>query len=418
MPGRRPRPGISSHNTREIEPFAGLRRAYIGSAPAPFTREDRMQKVAVNQTGDASQRRTRVIARSAMALGGVAMIAVSVGCRDKSAAPPAQAVQQATAKADIPDVLATVGDEKITMADVRGRAGDDLDKLETQYQLTKSRIINTALDSIIRQKTVVAEAQKQGKSVDQLIAAEAPGGIEPLELDIATWYKENSDRVPGRTLDQLRPQIAELLRNQRRQAAEKKMMERIRTERKVAINYQPFRLQFTNGDAPVLGKKDAPITLVEFSDFQCPYCQRMAPVLKEVSQKFSDKVRIVYRQYPIPSLHPFALKAAEASLCANEQGKFWELHDAMFQDQTKLAVTDLKATAGRLGMDQKKFNGCLDSGRYAEQVQNDSKEALRSGVTGTPAVFVNGIVIDGGSVPYSVVEAAIQKELGRSGSTR
>jgi protein-disulfide isomerase len=81
-------------------------------------------------------------------------------------------------------------------------------------------------------------------------------------------------------------------------------------------------------------------------------------------------------------------------------------------------VTDLKATAGRLGMDQKKFNGCLDSGRYAEQVQNDSKEAVRSGVTGTPAVFVNGIVIDGGSVPYSVVEAAIQKELGRSGSTR
>jgi protein-disulfide isomerase len=377
-----------------------------------------MQKVAVNPKGDFLKKHAPSFTGTALAVGGFALIAISAGCRETAATPKAPAVQQGAAKLDVPDVLATVGDEKITMTDIRGRAGEDLDKLEMQYQLTKSRIIGNALDSLIRQKTVVAEAQKQGKSIDQMIAAEAPGGLEPVELDIATWFKENQERVPGRTLDQLRPQIAELLRGQRRQAAEKKLMERIRTERKVAINYQPFRLQFTNGDAPVLGKKDAPITLVEFSDFQCPYCQRMAPVLKEVSQKFSDKVRIIYRQYPIPSLHPFALKAAEASLCANEQGKFWEMHDAMFADQKKLSVSDLKQTAQTLGMNEKKFTSCLDSGRYAEQVQNDSKEAVRSGVSGTPAVFVNGIVIDGGSVPYSVVEAAIQKELGRSGSTR
>jgi Protein-disulfide isomerase len=315
-------------------------------------------------------------------------------------------------------VLATVGDEKITMTDVRARYGDDLDKLEMQYQLTKSRIIGMGLDSAIRQKTVVAEAQKQGKTIDQLVAAEAPGGLEPTELDIAAWYKENAERVPGRTLDQLRPQIVDLLRGQRRQAAEKKLTARITAERKVAINYQPFRLQFTNGDAPTIGKKDAPITLVEFSDFQCPYCQRMAPVLKEVEQKYGDKVRVIYRQYPIPSLHPFALKAAEASLCANEQGKFWEMHDAMFADQKKLSVSDLKQTAQRLGMNDKKFSSCIDSGRYAEQVQNDSKEAIRSGVNGTPAVFINGIVVDGGAVPFSVVESAIQRELGRSGSSR
>jgi protein-disulfide isomerase len=377
-----------------------------------------MQKVAVNRTSNASRRRMLVLARHAIAVVGSALIAVSAGCRESSATSKAPAVQQGTPQTNVPDVLATVGDEKITMTDIRARAGEDLDKLEMQYQLAKSRIIGTALDSVLRQRTVVAEAQKQGKTVDQLIAAEAPGGIEPTELDVATWYKENAERVPGRTLDQLRPQITELLRGQRRQAAEKKFEDRIKAERKVAITYQPFRLQFTNGDAPALGKKDAPITLVEFSDFQCPYCQRMAPVIKEVQQKYGDKVRIVYRQYPIPSLHPFALKAAEASLCANEQGKFWEMHDAMFADQKKLSVSDLKQTAQRLGMSDKKFNSCIDSGRYAEQVQNDSKEALRSGVTGTPAVFLNGIIVDGGSVPFSVVETAIQKELARSGSTR
>jgi protein-disulfide isomerase len=142
----------------------------------------------------------------------------------------------------------------------------------------------------------------------------------------------------------------------------------------------------------------------------------MAPIMRQVAQKYGDKVQIIYRQYPIPSIHPFAFKAAEASLCAQEQGKFWEMHDAMFQDQKKLAVSDLKETAGRLGMDSKKFNGCLDSGKYVEQIQNDSREAVRSGVTGTPAVFVNGVVVDGGSVPLEVVEGYIQRELARKNS--
>jgi protein-disulfide isomerase len=129
-------------------------------------------------------------------------------------------------------------------------------------------------------------------------------------------------------------------------------------------------------------------------------------------------VKIVYRQFPLTNIHPFAFKAAEASLCANEQGKFWELHDVMFKDQKKLGVGDLKESAKALGMDEKKFNTCLDSGRYVEQVQKDSKEAQRMGVTGTPALFVNGVMIDGGAVPFTVVEAAIQKELTRASAKR
>jgi protein-disulfide isomerase len=182
----------------------------------------------------------------------------------------------------------------------------------------------------------------------------------------------------------------------------------------VVVNFQPYRLTFQNEGAPALGKEGAPVTLVEFSDFQCPFCNRFAPTLKQVEKNFGDKVHIVYRQYPIASLHPFAFKAAEASLCAHEQGKFWEMHDILFGEQSKLAVTDLKEKAHRIGLDQKKFDTCLDTGRYVEQVQKDMKEGTRVGVTGTPAVFINGAELKGGAVPYETVAEAIQQELARN----
>ena len=355
------------------------------------------------------------VSPTALMVGCLAMTVALGACRESAATPEGKAMQQAAASPDSQTVLARIGDEDITMSDVSSRAGDQLAMLETQYRLAKNRMIGAALDSLIRDRTVVAEAKKRGKSVDELVAAEAgPSGFDPSEAEIAAWYKQNSSRVGNRSLDQVRAQISRLLRTEKQKAAERKLEERIKGEHNVTVTYQPYRLQFDNAKAPTLGKADAPITLVEFSDFQCPFCKGMAPTLKEVAQKLGDKVQIVYRQYPISSIHPFAMKAAEASLCANEQGKFWEIHDAMFEDQAKLAVRDLKATAVRLGLDAKKFDTCLDSGRYVEQVQNDLREGQRAGVTGTPAVFINGVEVPGGNVPYSTLEAAIERELART----
>jgi protein-disulfide isomerase len=155
------------------------------------------------------------------------------------------------------------------------------------------------------------------------------------------------------------------------------------------------------------------VTLIEFSDFQCPFCRQFAPTIHQINKNYGDKIQIVYRQYPIPSLHPFAFKAAEASLCAHEQGKFWGLHDMMFAEQERLTVTDLKDKAGRLGMDKAKFTSCLDTGKYTEQVQRDMQEAVRAGATGTPAIYVNGVEVPGGAVPYNTIAAAIERELAR-----
>jgi protein-disulfide isomerase len=370
-------------------------------------------------TSSRAETRGRLI-RAGLAAAYVCVSGAFAGCSDQktAVAAPAQAPNASAAEAsgEVPSTLATIGTEKITLADVRGRAGEQLDQLDVQYRRTRDKLIGSALDSMVRERLLAAESKKTGKTADELIGAAIGGTATPSDVEIAAWYNENQARMNGRTLEQVRPQIADLLTKQRRTEAATKLEQRLRDEQGVKIAFEPFRLTFANAGAPTLGKMDAPVTLVEFSDFQCPYCQAVAPVLKQVAEKFGDKVYIVYRQYPIPSLHPFAFKAAEASLCANEQGKFWALHDAMFEDQKKLAVSDLKATARRLGLDSKKFDGCLDAGRYVEQVQNDQREGQKIGVNGTPAMFINGTYVEGGSVPFSVLEALINKELSRINS--
>jgi protein-disulfide isomerase len=360
----------------------------------------------------AARRRT---VGGALLLGCLVLSAGLIGCSDQKAAaassPPSRG---ASADATMPEVLATVGDEQITMADVRARVGDDLDQNETRYRVQQHKLVENALQEILRERVLGAEAKKQGKTVDQLMEAEVGGTLEPTEVEIATWYKENRARTGGRTLEQVRPQVADFLRDERRREAAEKLEARLNKERNIKINLEPYRVTLNNEGAPAMGPANAAVTLVEFSDFQCPFCGRFAPTLKQIEQNFGDRVRIVYRQYPIPNLHPNAMKAAEASLCANDQGKFWEMHDLMFQEQKQLAVRELKAKAGRLGLDQKKFDSCLDSGRYTEQVQEDMKAGSRVGVTGTPALFVNGVRVEGGAVPYETVAKAIEKELARA----
>jgi len=300
------------------------------------------------------------------------------------------------------------------MADIRTRVGGDLDRIETRYQLDRHKAIESTLQDIIRERVLDAEAKRQKKSVEELIMAESGGSLEPNEVEIAAWYKENQNRTGGRTLDQVRSQIADLLRNQRRKEATEKLKQRLDTERRVTVLLEPYRLALSNEGAPAKGPANAAVTLVEFSDFQCPFCGRFFPTLKRIEESYGNRIRIVYRQYPLTSLHPFAYKAAEASLCANDQGKFWEMHDLMFQEQDRIDVRNLKIKAGRIGLDQRKFDACLDSGRQAERVQADLAEGARVGVDGTPALFLNGVPVPGGAVPYETVARAIDKELTRT----
>jgi len=164
---------------------------------------------------------------------------------------------------------------------------------------------------------------------------------------------------------------------------------------------------------PAKGPATAPVTIVEFSDFQCPFCARLIPTLDQVTSKYGDKVRLVFRQFPL-AMHAEAQKAAEASLCANDQGKFWEFHDAMFKNQQALAVDQLKAKAVEMGMNAEQFNSCLDGSKHAAQVKKDFEEGSKAGVSGTPAMFVNGRFISG-AVPFPEIAKVIDDELNRKG---
>ena len=164
--------------------------------------------------------------------------------------------------------------------------------------------------------------------------------------------------------------------------------------------------------APILGEEDAPVTMVEFSDFQCPYCARFFeqtfPQLKENYIK-TGKVKLAFRHLPL-SFHQYAQKTAEASECANEQGKFWEYHDTVFSNQDQLSDTILSIWAGEIGLDVKKFDDCLESGKYKEKVQADSNDAGSYGVSGTPSFFVNGKLLVGAQ-PYEAFQQVIDAEL-------
>jgi len=174
----------------------------------------------------------------------------------------------------------------------------------------------------------------------------------------------------------------------------------------------PQKVKVDNGHFSLLGDANAKVTIVEFSDFQCPYCGRFySESLPQIEENYvkTGKVKIVFRHFPL-SFHPYAQKASEATECANEQGKFWEYHNKLFENQGALTITDLKQYATDLGLDATKFNACLDSGKMASEVQKDFNAGQQYGVSGTPAFFVNGVSIVGAQ-PYAAFQQLIEQQL-------
>ncbi|MBI3627890.1 MAG: DsbA family protein [Candidatus Sungbacteria bacterium] len=178
-------------------------------------------------------------------------------------------------------------------------------------------------------------------------------------------------------------------------------------------NTSPDTAAYYASDDPILGDPNAKVAVVEFSDFQCPFCeqffQSVEPGLVRDYVR-TGKVKFVYRDFPLSSIHPMAEKAAEAGQCAKEENKFWQMHDAIFQNQPDLSIANLKLWAKNIGLDQAKFNDCLDSGKYAEAIAKEVGAGTRLGVNGTPFTFVNGIGISGAQ-PYAQFKAAIEAAL-------
>ena len=314
------------------------------------------------------------------------------------------------AKAGSDQVLAVVNGKPITDADVREKAAAQFSQIERDYEQNKHQLLEGQLEQAIQDRLLDAEAAARGVSKEQLLADLKPAEVTDAAVD--AFYEENKARIP-QPKEQVAGQIKQYLEQRGQFEAREKFFDSLAAKYKVERKLEPLRAEVAP-TGPAKGPANAPVTIVEFSDFQCPFCSRINPTLDQVRAKYGDKVRIVFRQFPL-GMHPQAQKAAEASLCANEQGKFWELHDHMFQNQQQLAVESLKAKAKELGLNADSFNSCLDTGKFASQVAKDMEEGSAAGVSGTPALFINGRFING-AVPFEQISEVIDDELRRKGA--
>lgn len=174
------------------------------------------------------------------------------------------------------------------------------------------------------------------------------------------------------------------------------------------LNDKPIDIKIAKDDN-IKGNFNAPITIVDFSDYQCPYCSRFHDGMNKISEEYPDEVRWVYKHFPLDSIHPYARKAAEASECAAEQEKFWEYSDALFTKQSEIDDTLFGNIAKNLDLNVEKFDQCLKSEKYASKVEKDYQDGLKAGVTGTPGSFLNGIPL-GGALPYESLKSLIEEQ--------
>lgn len=317
--------------------------------------------------------------------------------------------------------VAVVNGESITESEVQKAAAPELEKLDQkqkQFMATLERdkkgAVEDALEDIVNRKLLDAEAKKRGISADDLLRLEIQEKVTaPSEETIRKFYDDNKSVINGSFVETAL-EIRNYLMQQGRQSAFSALMFKLKKDYGYKSMVEPDRAKVESAGHPSKGPATAPVTIVEFSDFECPYCGGLFPTLRRVEDTYKDKIRIVYRQFPLNNIHPRAQKAAEASLCANEQNKFWQFHDAMFTDQKNLTVDDLKAKAAALSMNASTFATCLDSGKHAAAIQSSLEEGNRLGVDGTPALFINGRYL-GGNQPYDAIAKIIEDELLRSG---
>jgi protein-disulfide isomerase len=189
----------------------------------------------------------------------------------------------------------------------------------------------------------------------------------------------------------------------------------LRANLDVAVMLRPPSVNVAYDPARVKGNPEAPVTIVEFSDFQCPFCKAAESTLKEVLTKYSGRVKLAYLDFPLSEIHPRAQSAAEAARCAGEQGKFWEYHDALYADQSKLNGPELVTSAVALNMDEKAFRSCLDSGKFKSRIEADVEQGTKVGVVGTPGFFVNGVFLSGAQ-PLAEFEKIIDSQLALLGA--
>ena len=314
------------------------------------------------------------------------------------------------------EIVATVAGTLITNIQLHEAASKQLDLLqkellafEASQRKKKHQILEDQLHKMIDAELLNRESKARNVSKEKLLELGINKQVRPTTSEeVDKFYNENKTRIRS-PKDQVEKRIIRHLEQIEKQQANRQFIGRLKQKYKTTYLLGPFYEKVDTQGHPFIGPPNAPITIIEFSDFQCPFCSRMVSPLEKIRENYKDQVRLVFRQFPLNSIHPQAQKAAEASLCAANQNKFWEMHDLMFEDK-KLSLSDLKLKAASLKLDKIEFERCLDLNQFTEQVKQDIFDGARAGVTATPTLFINGRPLTG-AVPYKQIKKIIDEEL-------
>ena len=315
-----------------------------------------------------------------------------------------------------PRPIATVNGQPIYEDELMALAGASLLELRNQEYKLKS----DALDKLVLDKLIEAEAKKKGLTSEELFAREVDSKIpEPSDDEAKGFYLAGKDTTTL-PFDQIKSQVKNLLKATEIRQAREKYADSLCAKAEVIVLLRPPKVEIGHDAARVRGDAKAPVTIVEFADFQCPYCKSVQATLNGLLVKYQGRVKLAYRDFPLRALHPQAQMAAEAGRCASEHEKFWEYHDALYADQKKLSQSDLLETARKVGLPEKAIESCLASGKFRSQIEQDIQEGTRAGVDATPGFFINGVFLNG-AMPAAEFEKIINRELqaiGAQNSTR
>ena len=338
------------------------------------------------------------------------LLAVSATSAAQSTSAPATADKQPGSEA------ARVGDKVITLKEVdeEWRRVDAAKFAEATQALHDGR--RQALDRMVAAILIEQAAAARKITVEKLLEEETAKRRKPVApAEIETFYTQNKSQMQGEPLEKMRDLIKNFLESQRETEARNAYVAELKKAGPaVRVSLEPPRTSVAVAATdPVRGAGAAPITIIEFSDFQCPFCARVTPTLTRLREAYGDRVRIVWKDFPLADIHPDATKAAEAAHCAGDQGKYWEFHDRLFANQSALKPDALKQHAAASGIEPKAFNACVDSGRHAERVQQGVKQGRALGVNSTPMLFINGRMVNG-AVSYDTFAAIVDDELARA----
>jgi len=295
------------------------------------------------------------------------------------------------------EVAARIDGVAITTDEIDARAREELFNARAGTPSKLYELRSQTLQAMLNERVVEVIAENRGTTPEALIAAELEAMGPVGEEEAQAFYTASEARLGQATFEEVKGQILDFLASRR--------------EASVEILLEPPRIEVA-AIGPSRGADGAKVTIVEFSDFQCPYCQRVIPTLAAIEERYPNDVRIVFRNFPLGN-HSRATPAAEAALCADDQGKFWPYHDVLFENARALEDEQLVSYAEQVGLDKAAFEACIDEGRFSDQVARDIEEGRAAGVTGTPAFFVNGVMLSGAR-PKEAFFELIDTELARN----